>query len=150
MKKATLLKKLKPGARHTKHFFVAAFFWSVIGVVLILRGTSYLDSECAVRVLCIGVAAGLIKSFLILDKIAAKNVKRLQELNDGTCLGAVFSKKTWLLIICMSSMGMVLRFANVSVVIMGGLCIAIGIGLLFSSRHAWHGWYIEMKKERND
>ncbi|MCX5871220.1 MAG: hypothetical protein NTY00_11450 [Deltaproteobacteria bacterium] len=81
--------------------------------------------------------AGTIKSFFILDNTARKGVRRILDIADGTCLGAVYSIQTWLLVLVMMGAGMALRHSALPREILGGLYVAIGWALFFSSRHAW-------------
>jgi hypothetical protein len=84
--------------------------------------------------------AGTLKPLFILDHSARKGVHRILELADGTCLGAVYSVKTWLLILFMMGSGMVLRHSTLPGEILGGTYVTIGWALFFSSRHAWLAW----------
>jgi len=84
--------------------------------------------------------AGTLKSLFILDRSAKKGVYRILELADGTCLGAVYSAKTWLLVLVMMGGGMVLRHSGLSKGLLGGIYVMIGWALFYSSRHAWQAW----------
>jgi len=86
------------------------------------------------------VIAGSLKSLFILDNSARKGVHRILELADGTCLGAVYSIKTWLLVLVMIGSGIVLRHSSLPKELLGGVYMTIGWALFFSSRHAWQAW----------
>lgn len=83
---------------------------------------------------------GTIKSLFILDKTARKGVRRILEMADGRCLGAVYSLQTWMLVLIMMGTGMALRQSTLPRELLGGLYVTIGWALLFSSRHAWLAW----------
>lgn len=101
------------------------------------RGISWLIPVERLWIMVPALIAGTMKSFLILDKTAKKGVLRILEMADGTCLGAVYSARTWLLILLMMVAGVVLRRSTLPRELLGGLYVAIGWALFFSSRHAW-------------
>ncbi|MEK6200957.1 MAG: hypothetical protein N2A40_00845 [Desulfobulbaceae bacterium] len=101
------------------------------------RGISWLTDVDRLWIMVPAVIAGTLKSFLILDKSARRGVHRILEMADGSCLGAVYSIKTWLLIMLMMGAGMLLRHSALPGELLGALYVAIGWALFFSSRHAW-------------
>lgn len=105
--------------------------------MLIARGVSWLATVARLWLIIPALFAGTMKSLFILDHSARKGVHRILELADGTCLGAVYSARTWVLILFMIAGGMVLRHSALPRELLGGLYVAIGWALLFSSRHAW-------------
>lgn len=109
-----------------------------------IRGIAMLEGRTFFVFLLAGIAAGTIKSVMVLDNVAVKAIDRIISLQDGTCLGAVFSWKTWGLVCCMMGMGLVIRtFFNPNS-ILGSCYLAIGWALLFSSRHGWLAWGREL------
>jgi hypothetical protein len=84
---------------------------------------------------------GTLKSLLILDKTARRSIQRIILLKDGTCLGAVYSWKTWLLVLVMMIAGVILRKVTQPGPIIGTLYCAIGWALCFSSRLGWYQWF---------
>jgi len=79
-----------------------------------------------------------------LEGLVRKNiacVKRILTFDDGTCLGAVYSVKTWFLVLFMIGMGVILRSSSLPMTLLSFIYITIGVGLLASSRHAWRAWY---------
>jgi uncharacterized membrane protein AbrB (regulator of aidB expression) len=129
----------KPGVNRSVHLFAAPLLWSVIGCMLIIRGWSWLENNHFYWVL-LALVAGSLKSVFILDKTAKKSVARLVDFEDGRCLGAVYSWKTWMLVLIMMISGILLRSFYSPGSILGTLYIAIGWSLLFSSRHGWNAW----------
>ncbi len=88
------------------------------------------------------VALGIAKSFLVLDRaIRHSIVARIVELRDGTCLGAVYCWKTWALAGLMVASGITMRALVEPGKVVGTVYVAIGCGLLFSSRHGWLAWF---------
>ena len=71
---------------------------------------------------------------------ARKNVARIQEKEEGSCLGGIFSFKSWLLILVMIALGRLLRLSGVPLGLYGVVVVAVGWGLLLSSRVVWIEW----------
>lgn len=108
--------------------------------MLIFRGVSWLTAVGRTWILAPALLVGTLKSLYILDNTARKGIHRILEMADGTCLGAVYSLKTWLLVLVMMGTGMVLRHSALPREILGGLYVTIGWALFFSSRYAWLAW----------
>jgi len=134
------IRKLKPGVARRVHVFSAAFLWSFIGCLLLYRGYSLLSHGGSLWFLLLGWLAGTAKSVFVLDRAARQGLERIRHFSDNTCIGAVYSWKTWLLAIAMMVFGFSLRSLSLPPNLIGTLCIAIGWALLFSSRHAWKTW----------
>ena len=134
------IRKLKPGVARKVHVLSAALLWTAIGGLLLYRGISYLLPSGEFWLGGVGVAAGTIKSLLILGRSALKGLERIKKFSNNTCIGAVYSWKTWLVVLAMITMGMMMRKASLPEPLIGTVCIAIGWALVFSSRHAWITW----------
>jgi len=133
--------KYKPGASISMHLILAATLWTVIGFALLVRGVMLLSLDGAlVFGLLPAILLGWLKSHFILDVTALKNIGRILLLGDGTCLGAVFSKEAWALVLLMMILGIIARNSALPGYITGMICVAIGFSLVFSSRHAWLAW----------
>ena len=135
-----ILTNLKPGAPRRIHLLLAATLWSLIGSMLIFRGVSWLLTVGRLWIFIPALIAGTVKSLFILDNTARRGVRRILEMADGRCLGAVYSIRTWLLVLVMMGAGMALRHSALPREILGGLYVAIGWALFFSSRLAWLAW----------
>ncbi len=119
------------------HFFVAGLIWSVVGLILVRKGLSWLvESEQYVLVLP-AFLIGMVKSYFILDGAAQKVVDRISAMEESTSLGKVFSFASWLKIMVMIMLGVLLRKSGFSGPIVGTLYCAIGYALIFSSRKSW-------------
>ena len=134
------LKKFKPGVPRRIHLLLAATLWSLIGIFLMFRGISWLTTIEKLWIAIPALIAGTLKSSFILDRTAKKGIQRILEMADGTCLGAVYSIKTWLLVLVMMGAGMTLRRSAMPHELLGGIYITIGWALFYSSRHAWRAW----------
>jgi hypothetical protein len=85
----------------------------------------------------IGSRVGDGKSFFLLDRVARKNISRILRFADGTCLGSVYSYKSWGLVLVMIVLGRFLRSSILPGEYVGALYFAVGWGLFFSSRLMW-------------
>lgn len=132
--------KFKPGVPRQVHLLLAASLWSIIGIFLMIRGMSWLATTEKLWLIIPAMIAGSLKSLFILDNSAIKGVYRLLALADGTCLGAVYSIKTWLLVLIMIGSGIILRHSSLPKELLGSVYMTIGWALFFSSRHAWQAW----------
>ncbi len=132
-----MFRKFKPGVSLRTHHIVAASIWSGVGIMLLIRGSSYLFEAGNQWLLMLAFVIGTCKSLFILDKSARKNLSRLSEKEDGTCLGGVYSPKMWALILAMIIMGKLLRKSGLPVEFVGVLYSAIGWALFLSSRLLW-------------
>ncbi len=131
----------KPGVHRSVHLFAAPFLWTTIGGMLIYRGYGWIEPDSRILFLFLAFLIGSFKSLFVLDKVAAKTIRRIVTFQDDTCLGAVFSWKTWLLVGLMMSCGVLLRtFFTPGTILGAGYC-AIGWALFLSSRHGWLAWF---------
>lgn len=137
------LSRFKPAVSRQTLLFMSALMWTMIGLLLLAKGGYRLFQVPQGRFLLVGtaIAAGSLKSLFILDRAARRGIKRILLFQDGTCLGAVYSVKSWILVLCMMSMGVILR-SYLPVMHLCFLLLTIGWALLFSSRLAWRAWWI--------
>jgi len=85
----------------------------------------------------LGTAAGLLKGRFVLDRAATRIADRIAARGDGRCVGGFLSVRSWLLVALMSGAGRLLRGGLLPAAAVGTLYVAIGTGLVFSSRIAW-------------
>ncbi len=135
------LQRYKPGVKTGTHLLLSAFLWTAVGSLMLCRGGLLLtDQGSWLVLLVVGLFAGSLKSRYILDPVARQAVERIRTFRDGTCLGAVYSVKTWLLVLCMAAAGGILRSLSLPVELLLFLYLMVGWGLLCSSRLAWRAW----------
>ncbi len=135
------LSKLKPGVSPKTHLILASILWTTIGLVLLYRGFVYLRADNLLPVMLLGIILGSVKSRLILDRSAVKGVDRIKRFGDNTCIGAVYSWQTWLLVLAMMVLGIMLRASSLPPFLIGLVCTAIGWALIYSSRFGWKEIY---------
>jgi hypothetical protein len=136
------LSRFKPAVSRRSLLFLSALLWTLIGLLLLAKGSYrwFQLPQWQPFIVATALVAGSLKSILILDASARRAIDRLLLFQDGTCLGAVYSWKTWILVLCMMSMGVILR-GCLPVKLLCFLLITIGWALLLSSRLAWRAWF---------
>lgn len=140
------MSSLKPGVNRSVHLFAAPMLWTAVGCILIARGWEWIGPEWNPWYILAAFTAGTVKSLWILDRTARRAVFRIVSLRDGTCLGAIYSWKTWLLAVIMTTSGILLRTVYNPGAILGTIYLAVGWALLFSSRFGWLEWSRWIKK----
>ncbi len=105
-----------------------------------LRGFGWLFKSGQWWVAGVAIFFGSCKSIFILDKTARKGVQRILNFADGTCVGAIYSINTWILVGLMMFFGYFVRHSSFSLVLLSFVYITVGWGLFMSSRHAWIAW----------
>jgi len=141
------LKRLKPGVNRTIHLFAAPLLWTAVGAMLITRGLGWMGYARAGWYIVLALVIGTAKSLLVLDKTAKRGVERIVHLRDGTCLGAVYSWKTWMLVGLMAVSGNLLRIFFEPGKGIGTVYVAVGWALILSSRHGWLEWSRRMGRK---
>lgn len=116
---------------------MAALLWSSIGVMLMVRGGLAVIGSGQEWLLVVALLAGTFKSRVILDRVAVKNIGRIIGKGEYSCLGGVYSWKTWVLVAAMIATGRLLRASALQVWLVGLLYVAVGWSLAWSSRKAW-------------
>jgi hypothetical protein len=127
----------QPGVSRLVHVFLAPFLWTVIGLILLWRGWGWLESGQSRWMMLVALLLGTLKSLCILDQIAKRSLRRITQLQDGTFVWAVYSRKTWGMVVLMIVAGYILRTIAQPGPLMGTLYCAIGWSLCLSSRLGW-------------
>jgi hypothetical protein len=133
----------KPAAAAHVHLFLAGLMWTVVGATLAYFGGRWLWMSlpaAAPWLAATAVVIGAVKAHFVLDAAAWRIVGRIQERGDGRCLGGFLSARSWALVVVMAGAGRLLRGSHVARSLLGVLYIAVGTGLLLSSRVAWQAW----------
>ncbi len=134
------LLRYKPGASISTHLMLAALIWSVVGFFLMVNGFLLVSLAERSWLIFLGLTLGTAKGFFILDRVARKNIKRIHGFERKICIGSVYSYKTWLLVIMMIVVGRTLRLTVLPGEVVGVIYLAVGCGLMLSSRLMWLEW----------
>jgi hypothetical protein len=131
----------KPGVPRAVHLFAAPFLWTAIGCLLMVRGWGWLDPRQGKVLFLAAGLLGTLKSLFILDKIALQSLDRIIRFRGNICLGAVYSWKTWLLVLLMMVAGLAVRSLIQPGPGIGIFYSAVGWSLCLSSRMGWREWF---------
>ncbi len=136
------LSRFKPGVHRPTHLILSALLWTMIGLMLFFKGIFRLSqlSDWQLLLPAAAILTGSLKAYFFLDQSARRGISRILTFKNGTCLGAVYSVKTWILVLCMMGMGVILRNSFLPVGLLSFLYLTIGWALLLSSRLAWRAW----------
>ncbi len=132
----------KPAATVPTHLMLAWLMWMMVGLALVGFGTWWLwgvAPAAAPWFVAGSLAAGSLKSRLVLDAAAQRVADRIHAHGDGRCLGGFLSLQTWGLVVLMMVAGRLLRGTLVRGIV-GPLYIAVGTALCLSSRITWRAW----------
>ena len=134
------LETYKPVASSRIQLWLLGVMWSCVGCGLFAVGTYWLLKNGEAKsfiLLFIAAFLGLGKALLVLDRTTIRSVSRIKSRGEDRCFGGFLSPRVWILVIGMMLLGRTLRTIGLSKPILGLIYAAVGIGLLFSSRHIW-------------
>lgn len=118
---------------------LAALIWLLVGMSLIIKGGQILAWQPLW--LLSALAVGLLKAFLLLDRLARRNVLRLHAYKTPIFIGRLFAARTWIIIAVMIVLGRLLRLPGVAPQLSGFFSLAVGLALVVASRLLWQGWF---------
>ncbi len=116
---------------------MATFLWVSVGGMLLVKGWGWKGTGYEWLVVVLGLLFGVLKSVLFLDKSFIRSIARIKQFSEDKGIVNVFSAKTWLLISIMIVFGLTMRGLTSPCPAIGVLYVAIGWGMLLSSRHGW-------------
>ncbi|MFP3983783.1 MAG: hypothetical protein ACLFV2_08865 [Desulfurivibrionaceae bacterium] len=125
----------------------SALIWTLIGFMLMIKGSVYLISGSQYSLLFFILFLGLIKFFAVFRNVAHNNVSRITGLEGKVFICSLFPLRTWILIAAMIVLGVFLRLfcqlqAVYSVVISG-----VGLAMLIGSAVFWKAWREELVRK---
>lgn len=93
-------------------YFIAAALWGIPGVIIAIKGIRAYMSMPSERLwwlllITIGVIAGF---FFMFNRIVGRYSARIASLPEKTTFWQTFPPRGWILIICMSCVGIALKF----------------------------------------
>jgi len=139
------LKWLSPPASERAQMLAAALMWLIGASILLVRGVGYLqDRYWHAWALAAGLALGVLKARVLLDRVAHKAVGRIRVRGRAHFFG-FFSLQSWALIAVMMGGGMLLRRVVVhpdliGAGIMGAIYIGVGTALALADRVFWRAF----------
>lgn len=136
------VRMLSPAASERTQLLAAALMWLIGASILLVRGAAYLsDRYWHAWALAAGLALGVFKSRVLLDRVARKAVDRIRARGRASFFG-FFSVRSWGLVALMMGAGMLLRrlVVHPDIVgagIMGAVYIGVGTALVLADRVFW-------------
>lgn len=125
-----------------QHFINAGLFWTITGAVMGFFGFKWVwlgfESRTSLFLALVAATVGLLKGHFVIGKSARRSITRIETLPERSPFYQLFNKGTWILILAMMSLGMVIRFIGIEKSYRGLVLSAIGIALLWASRHFWN------------
>ena len=121
----------------------AAFMWLIGASILLVRGLGYIQGRSwHAWALAVGLALGVFKSRMLLERVATKAVARIRERGEAFFLG-FFSVRSWALVALMMGGGMALRRIvvapdQIGAGILGAIYIGVGTALVLADRVFLH------------
>jgi hypothetical protein len=122
-------------------YLAAAILWSAAGLMLCARAYGWLVHETLTHAMpfaLAGVASGFVIHRFKFSRIAARNIKRIEHLDERPSILAFQSANTYILIMLMMALGIALRRSDISKSYLAVLYMGIGVGLLLSSLSYYH------------
>lgn len=138
------LRRLTPVADRGTHVIAAATLWSLVGIGLGASGLVSIfgaDTDWAWVMVLAAVILGYVKAHFVLFKTGARIVERIERRGDGRCLGGFQSWKNWAMVAGFILLGRALRATPMPDWLLGGIFLAVGVGLLLASVPIWRHWY---------
>jgi hypothetical protein len=126
----------KPAVTNYLLLFIAGIVWAGVGFMLLSLANSWLSGASDINphpFVISGAACALVIHHFGFLKIADKNLKRILEMKDKSCIFAFIPWKSYLVIAVMILMGAALRHSIIPKHYLAVLYIAIGLALVLSS-----------------
>ncbi len=140
---SSVIERFKPSASRRTMLFAAGLTWTVMGATLLAIAFLWLvygNGPLGIGLAASFAALGLLKSRLVLDRVAVRIAERINERGDARCLGGFLSPRNWLLVGLMMCLGMAVRRLGLPHPVVGSLYAAVGSSLLVSGRVIWRAW----------
>lgn len=138
------LDRLMPTADRGMHLLAAASLWSLVGIGL---GTSGLvsvlrsDQGFIPAILIAAVLLGYLKAHFVLFRTGARIVERIERRGDGRSIFGFLSWQNWLMVAGFILLGRALRATPMPEWLLGGIFLAVGVGLFAASLAIWRRWW---------
>lgn len=136
MMRRSTLDKYNPAVPNRWLLLVAGCVWAGVGAFLCYRALTWLDAAeelFAAGAGAVGIAVAVAASRLMFDKIALRNVGRIEALPERTCLFAFTAWRGYAIIGVMMLIGVALRDSSLPRQYLAPLYLAMGGSLVISS-----------------
>ena len=140
----SLLDRFTPRANQRTRLAGAVVTWTVGTAILLVRGVLFLhDEHWALWLIALAVGIGVVKSQMVLDRVARKAVARMRE-RERACFFGFFSPKTWIFVALMMGGGIMLRRSGLHHGVLAVLYIGVGTALVIANRIFWRALFEPM------
>lgn len=145
------LDKIKPAVPKYWLITLAGLMWSAVGLMLCRLAYIWLAAVAWQQAAFLGVL-GVISALVVyrykFSKFALKNIDRLCQLADKSCIFAFQAWHSYLIIIVMIALGVALRHSPIPKHYLAVVYTAIGGALFMASFHFYHRiWYVKVRKQ---
>lgn len=126
----------KPAVTSYLLLFIAGTVWLLVGIMLLSLAFTWLSKASNINIhlfMIVGAVCALLIHHFGFLKIADKNLKRILEMKNKSCVFAFIPWKSYLIIAIMVLMGALLRHSIIPKHYLAVLYIAIGLALVLSS-----------------
>ncbi len=111
----------------------AGTIWGLVGLMLCTRATLWLaaaDPLPTAGALAAGLLLGAFMIRFAFRPLVARNLERLAERPERTCLFAMFPWRSWAIALVMSVLGVMLRRSGFPRLPLAGMYVGMGLSLL--------------------
>lgn len=145
------LAKIKPAASKYWLTTLAGLMWSTVGLILCRLAYIWLSAvswQQAVPLGLLGVIFSLAVYRYKFAPFALKNIDRLCQLADKSCVFAFQAWHSYLIIIVMIALGLALRYSSIPKHYLAVIYTAIGGALFMASFHFFQRiWHVKILKQ---
>jgi hypothetical protein len=139
----------KPAVTNHLLLFIAGTVWLLVGFMLLSLAFTWLTRASNINIhlfMIVGAVCALLIHHFGFLKIADKNLKRILEMENKSCIFAFIPWKSYLIIAVMVLMGALLRHSIIPKHYLAVLYIAIGLALVLSSIRYLKAFFQEIGK----
>ena len=127
---------MKPGVDKTVLLFLSGFVWIAVGTWLLLLAYTWLHQSPVQHPFLFsgsGVGAALLIHHFGFLKIVDKNLGRILIMEGKKCVFSFMTWKSYIMVLVMTTMGILLRHSSIPKPYLAVLYIGIGLSLILSS-----------------
>jgi len=140
-----LFNKFKPVISKRYLMLIAAFVWTMAGVMLLVRGTVYVLQNSNYRAIHFLIAFLFGTGFFwaLFNKISLKHINRIRNIEiENPCIFSFFNFKSYLIMAFMITVGIMLRkSSHVNKDFLYTFYVGMGIPLLISAGRFYLAWF---------
>ncbi|MHB1456880.1 MAG: hypothetical protein ACYC0V_08210 [Armatimonadota bacterium] len=133
---------------HRQHLLMAAIIWTMVAVMLTIRGIMWIVSnmhfhDSVIFGFTLVAIFGLLKGRFVLSGTANRMISHIENLNECSPFWKIYTPRMYWVVLLMICIGILCRLAGAYwhiYWIIGYLYSVIGIALFTGSGVFWHAW----------